>query len=196
MSHIWEACDCFINTLVKGFEMKGKIKNIILSVFVLFFAASAMAEAVKVEKVDVLDKRVSLNMPTSFSEMSKAEVKAKYPANSRPTEVYTNAETTVNFAFNYTVNKIAENQLDAFAQQMKQMLAQFSPKISKVKVNGQQAVLFDFVTPAADTEIHNLMLAMSVDGRLLLTTFNTTKEEASQWLEVGRESLLSVQVNK
>ncbi len=176
--------------------MKGTIKNIIVGVFVLIFAASAMAEAVKVEKIEVLDKRVSLNMPAAFTEMSKDDLKVKYPANSRPTEVYTNAENTVNFAFNYTVNKIAENQLDAFAEQMKQMLAQFSPKISKVDVNGQKAVMFDFVTPAADTEIHNLMLAMSVDGRLLLTTFNTTKEQAAQWLEVGRESLLSVQVNK
>ncbi|OMQ26933.1 hypothetical protein [Serratia oryzae] len=131
-------------------------------------------------------------MPTTFSEMGKDVMKVKYPANNRPTQVYTNADTTVNFAFNYTANKIAENQLDAFSQQMKAMLANFSPKISKVDVNGQKAVMFDFITPAADTEIHNLMLAMSVDGRLLLTTFNTTKEEAAQWLEVGRESLLSV----
>jgi len=172
------------------------VKNIILSVFVLIFTASAMAEAVKVERIDVLEKRVSLNMPTTFSEMSKDVMKVKYPANNRPTQVYTNPETTVNFAFNYTVNKIADNQLDAFSQQMKSMLANFSPKISKVEVNGQKAVLFDFVTPAADTEIHNLMLAMSVNGRLLLTTFNTTKEQAPQWLEVGRESLLSVKVNK
>jgi hypothetical protein len=172
------------------------VKNILLSVFVLIFTASAMAEAVKVERIDVLEKRVSLNMPTTFSEMSKDVMKVKYPANNRPTQVYTNPETTVNFAFNYTVNKIADNQLDAFSQQMKSMLANFSPKISKVEVNGQKAVLFDFVTPAADTEIHNLMLAMSVNGRLLLTTFNTTKEQAPQWLEVGRESLLSVKVNK
>ncbi|MHA7846756.1 hypothetical protein [Serratia sp. D1N4] len=172
------------------------VKSIILSVFVLIFTASAMAEAVKVERIDVLEKRVSLNMPTTFSEMSKDVMKVKYPANNRPTQVYTNPETTVNFAFNYTVNKIADNQLDAFSQQMKSMLANFSPKISKVDVNGQKAVLFDFVTPAADTEIHNLMLAMSVNGRLLLTTFNTTKEQAPQWLEVGRESLLSVKVNK
>lgn len=172
------------------------VKSIIISVFVLIFTASAMAEAVKVERIDVLEKRVSLNMPTTFSEMSKDVMKVKYPANNRPTQVYTNPETTVNFAFNYTVNKIADNQLDAFSQQMKSMLANFSPKISKVDVNGQKAVLFDFVTPAADTEIHNLMLAMSVNGRLMLTTFNTTKEQAPQWLEVGRESLLSVKVNK
>ncbi|VXC78927.1 conserved hypothetical protein [Enterobacterales bacterium 8AC] len=161
----------------------------------LFFTTSVMAEAVKVERVDVLDKKVSLNMPTTFSEMGKDVMKVKYPANNRPTQVYTNADTTVNIAFNYTANKIAENQLDVFSQQMKAMLANFSPKISKVDVNGQKAVMFDFITPAADTEIHNLMLAMSVDGRLLLTTFNTTKEEAAQWLEVGRESLLSVKVN-
>jgi hypothetical protein len=181
---------------LKGLMMKGNTLAIVFSAVVMLFSGSVLAEKVKMENVDVLDKRVTLSMPADFTEMSEDVMKVKYPLNSRPTQVYTNKETTVNFAFNFTANKIAESQLDAFAQQMKAMLANVNPKISKVKVDGRKAILFDFVTPAADTEIHNLMLATSVDGRLLLTTFNTTKEQAPEWLEVGRESLLSVKINK
>ena len=51
----------------------------------------------------------------------------------------------------------------------------------------------EFLSEAADTKIENLMTATSVDGRMLVVSFNVTEELAGDWLPVGREIIQSLQ---
>jgi glutamate formiminotransferase len=48
---------------------------------------------------------------------------------------------------------------------------------------------------AADTEIENVMVATSVDGRMLVVSFNVTQELAGEWLSVGKEIIKSIKAN-
>lgn len=50
------------------------------------------------------------------------------------------------------------------------------------------------ITRSIDGDIHNILYMTPLDGRLLLISFNTTKEEASQWLEIGRRMLQSIKI--
>lgn len=55
-------------------------------------------------------------------------------------------------------------------------------------------ILFDFRTPAIDTEVRNIMLATSLQGRLLLISFNCTKELEGKWLPIGYQIVESIQL--
>lgn len=177
--------------------MKISLKNVLFGVFALVFAAAAMAGQGKTQRVEVLDKLVSIEMPATFKATKIPESDIKSSTYKLPPEAYTHVKNAANFVFSYTTRKVADNQLDAFAEKMNQMLAKHSPKVSKLKINGQQAQLIDYVAPATDgLNVHSLILAMSVDGNLLMVTFNTPEVQASTFLAVGREALLSIKVNK
>ncbi|MFZ3387544.1 hypothetical protein [Buttiauxella gaviniae] len=177
--------------------MKISIKNFMAGVLILMLSASAMAGQGKTQRVEVLDKLVSIEMPESFKATKIPESDIKSSTYKLPPEAYTHVKNAANFVFNYTTRKVADNQLDAFAEKMNQMLAKHSPKVSKLEINGQQAQLIDYVAPAADgVNVHTLILAMSVNGNLLMVTFNTPEVQASTFLAVGREALLSIKVNK
>ena len=63
-----------------------------------------------------------------------------------------------------------------------------------VEVNGRKFVHFEMITRSLDGDIHNILYMTPLDGRLLLISFNTTREEAPQWLEMGRAMLQSIQI--
>jgi hypothetical protein len=55
-------------------------------------------------------------------------------------------------------------------------------------------MVLELITPAMDTEIHNIMYGTSVDGRFLLAAFNTTIEQSGLWLPVGKNIMSSLSV--
>lgn len=55
--------------------------------------------------------------------------------------------------------------------------------------------MLELITPAIDTKIHNIMYATSVEGRFLLVAFNTTVEESSKWLPVGKAIMASLKIH-
>ncbi len=62
-------------------------------------------------------------------------------------------------------------------------------------INGRAFFLLDLRTPALDTEIRNLMVGTSLQGRLLLITFNVTKQREARWLPTAQKILTSIKVN-
>jgi len=55
---------------------------------------------------------------------------------------------------------------------------------------------FDFVSPAIDGEIYNLMFVFSLDGQFILGTFNCMHFDMACWLEVAGQMLRSIRVVK
>jgi len=62
-------------------------------------------------------------------------------------------------------------------------------------INGRAFFLLDLRTPALDTEIRNLMVGTSLQGRLLLITFNVTQQHEARWLPTAQKILASIKVN-
>lgn len=62
--------------------------------------------------------------------------------------------------------------------------------------NGGKYFVLDLLTPATDTQIHNIMLGTSFRGQLLLFSFNVTGELEKRWLDVGRRMLSSIKVKE
>ena len=147
----------------------------------------------------VLDNKVQILLPTDFEVMSEEMLQAKYPTNLRPTLVYSDEFGTVNIAINHTNNQMTLDKLpDAlgvFIQHFQQLYpsAQWSRK-ETTQINGRDFVVLELITPAVDTDIYNLMFVTSLEGRMLLFSFNCTLELQSEWESVGNQIMESVKV--
>lgn len=148
-------------------------------------------------RTQIADGKASIVLPEGYIKMSDELLAQKYPAANRPKEAWfvEKENGKVSLAFNMTQNAIKEAQLPEFSQIMKNNLATFSPKVSSVTINGNKMERIKMTTPdAADPNggIYNVMQIASVDGKLMIATFNATADLKEQYSPAGLEALSSI----
>lgn len=146
----------------------------------------------------ILSGKGSMLLPEDFVLMDAQSIAKKYPtAGHRPTEVYTNPGGTINIALNHTRNVAKESDLEGVKQVMD---AQFNrPSIdfigSEIRdVKGKKFIILEFVSQAVDTKIYNLMAIGSLEGRLVMATFNCTDNFRKDWQPVAKKIIGSIEV--
>jgi hypothetical protein len=147
----------------------------------------------------VIDGKLLLLVPEEFSEMDEETLKFKYPSERRPTLVYTNESGSINVAVNHTKDRMLQSEIGAFHKQMDGMFRNLYPSATwfnsgVIDINGRHWLTLNLRTPAIDTEIRNIMVGTSVDERLLLVSFNVTKELENQWLGPAETIIQSLRV--
>jgi hypothetical protein len=147
----------------------------------------------------VLGGRLSLLMPAEFTPMAEEVMRRKYPSSYRPGNVYTNAATTINVAFDHTSHQVTGAQLGAAYESMRTAMKNMYPsavwfRSELRKINGREFFLMEMRTPALDTEVRNIIVGTSVDDRLLMVTFNCMKSLEQQWVPVGNKIIESIAV--
>lgn len=147
----------------------------------------------------VLNGKLSLLLPQEFEEMGEEMRKLKYPYERRPTLVYTNKRGSVNIAINHTTDRVAENELATFHEKMDAAFHNLYPsatwfKSGVITINGREWMTLDLRTPAIDTQVRNIMVGTPVEGRLLLVSFNTTKELEDEWIKPAEAIIQSLRV--
>jgi len=170
--------------------------------FVVLLAASAAGAQPVPELVEgsALGGRVALLVPEGFAPMSEDLIRLKYPMEDRrPTEVLSNRRGTLNIALRHAPDALTPDDLERLRVMMSGMLETVRPGIrwnrSEVfERDGRRFLALDFWSTAVDTDIRNLMLATSVDGRLLIVSFNVTQELEAVWGPVGERVMDSVEI--
>src|SRR5690606_25528230 len=121
---------------------------------------------VSLSQKTVLSGKAVMLIPEGFELMSAEMLAAKYPQTGhRPKEVYTNKDGTINIALNHTQNKAEENDLPDVKKAME---AQFNqPAIefiqsSMQEIGGREYIRLEFVSPAVDSKIYNLLQITSL----------------------------------
>lgn len=166
--------------------------------------SSASGKQHQYNKIDflessVLNNRIRLSIPVDFKPMEQDEILVKYQrSNSVPQEAYSNDTGTISLAFNHTSNALSLADLpdfrQSFARQFKGTLG-IEFKGSSIKnINGRDFAILEFISPAMDTNIYNLMFLTSLDNRLLICTFNCVQGEMEKWKPTSQQILNSVQV--
>ncbi len=168
----------------------------------LLCAAAAQAQVPgKLEARTALGGRVSLLVPESFKPLPENLLRLKYPAEQRPTEVLSNAQGSVNLTFNYTQNALRAEQVAEAYPTLDKLFRNLYPsahwnRSEVISRGGRDFLILDLWTPAADTEIRNIILGTSAGDRLLLVSFNVTKELEGEWGGVGEQMIDSVRVRE
>jgi hypothetical protein len=196
-----------------GFLMKNTMKTYYLFLAVLFLISCTPGEnktatgnkaseqalsGSKLEAKSVMNGKLSVLLPSGFTLMGLEMLKAKYPIEGhRPTEVYTNEEGTINIAFNHTQNKCSINELANYKQVFERQFNQ--PGIEFLKselkqINGIDFIVMEFITPAVDSRIYNLMFTTSLENRLMMGTFNCTINHLEEWKPLAGEIINSIKV--
>lgn len=154
---------------------------------------------IELEKKSLLNNRLELKVPKDFQIMSEEMLNTKYPTDRRPKLVYTNESGGINVALNLTESRATQNEIVSYKDYLLQTFKSAYPtaewKSNGVKtVNGRKIGYLEFVTPAIDTEIYNLIFFTDLDGKLLLCTFNCTINSMNEWNSTAKEIMHSLRV--
>jgi hypothetical protein len=177
------------------------MKKITMAVLVLtaLLAISAGISNIELVTKSLLNDKVEMKVPKDFDIMKEEMLQLKYPSEQRPTLVFTDEPGTINVALNHIQSKASQASIvlykDNFLKTFKNVYPSAEWKGSGVlEVNGRKVGYLELVTPAIDTDIYNLMFFTDVEGRLLLCTFNCTKEKMAEWTPVGQQILHSLRI--
>jgi len=152
------------------------------------------------EKLNLLNGKITVDLPEGFGLMSEEMLAVKYPSNNRPTLVYTNDDGTINFAFNHTANAIPKGKLPellpAFVQQFNAIYPEMQWFKKEVEVlNGRNFIKLEFISPAPDSRIYNIMYVTVLEGKMLMCSFNCLESQKSEWELKAKETLNSIEIN-
>lgn len=143
---------------------------------------------------EVIKGKLWIWMPDEFGPLSKDLARLKYPNENRPDVIYTNKETTVNVTFSHKREKLKEGEEEEIRDYMKEVVRRVQPSSEMIEegtVKSKEACLawFDFVTPAIDADIYNLMFFSSLGGRLLIGSCNCLEADRGDWKELFLQML-------
>lgn len=148
------------------------------------------------EKV-ILDQGFSMIMPEEFIEMPKEIARIKYPSAQRPDIIWSNEETTINITFTLKEEQLAEEESEELRDLMKVILLRTNPGLKeivseKIEVEEKTIAYLEFVSPAIDADVYNLMIFLSLKERLLMGSFNCLLPDKSDWRELFFQMLHSI----
>jgi hypothetical protein len=140
---------------------------------------------------------VEMLVPADFTPMSDENLRRKYPAERRPTLVLANEPASVSVAFNHTRDALPAAALPQAHRAFERMFRTLYPTAQWFRseittLNGRDIILLELRTPAIDTDVRNLMLATSLDERLLLISVNMTRELEADWLDTANRMIQSI----
>jgi len=165
--------------------------------FVLAAVGAARAAEPELTPRSVLNDTVVILVPKDFELMSEEMARLKYPSGRRPQIVFTNYEGTVNITVKPTDQRMTEAHVDVVRMSLVRGFKNLYPSGEILSgnsvVGGRGVFLIDMRTPALDTEIRNLIAGAPVEDRLVMFSFNVTRELEAEWVDVGKHILLSIE---
>lgn len=142
------------------------------------------------KEYEVIKKQLFIYIPDEFALLAKETARQKYPYENRPEIIYADPQGSVTVAFTHRKEKLDTGQEEevrnAIAQVMRQLYPSgiFMEKQSVVTYAAQMPVAwFDFVTPAIDADIYNLMFFYALNGKLLMGACNCLQADQEEWKE-------------
>jgi hypothetical protein len=148
----------------------------------------------------ILDGRLKLHIPKSFSRVSEQELMEKFPnVRQRPTEIFQESE-KVKFSLSFGSSPARAIDLisikGAFEATYKASGAHFH--YSKFEIlNGDSFVVMSFELPnlLANERIVNQMFFTSLDNKLLFGSLSYPRDEQDIWQPIGTRIIGSIKRN-
>ncbi len=140
---------------------------------------------------------ISLLIPSDFTMMSTAEKSVKYPGQNAPQEVWANAERDVNINFSNTGQALPISELEMYINEVANGIKANVPSskwygVKSYTYNGIKVGILEFITPAQDGEIYNLMCFTSINGKLIMYSFNCLAKNKTIWQEKAQNIISSI----
>ncbi|MCI8892914.1 MAG: hypothetical protein HFH34_16610 [Eubacterium sp.] len=148
---------------------------------------------------EILKEQLWMWMPDTFAPLSRELMRIKYPNENRPDHIWSNPQTTINVSFSHRQEKMEPGEAGEVRGYMGQVIGHLYPSSSildqdlvKADQHEHEIAWMDFVTPAMDTQIYNLMFFTSLKGRLLMGSCNCLAHEQEEWKGLFIQMILSI----
>ncbi|MGV6938287.1 hypothetical protein ACWA2B_23005 [Paenibacillus sp. CMM36] len=147
----------------------------------------------------LLNDKISIWLPRTFTEMGEREIELKYPSSYRPPLVLTDPTGEINFSFNLTPSELTDEELEAFTSEMIYIL-HHTQKLTEwyadgvCKVYGRRVGYCEFMTPALNTRLYNLTFFAALEGHALICSFNCTEERMDTWRPVAQRMMTTLKI--
>jgi hypothetical protein len=164
----------------------------------LLHTAAFAAEGVDMAVKRVLDNKLQLQVPLSFSLMSE-DKRMRFPKERRPTLAYTDSAGAVSIAITLSDNKVFDSQVEDAHKNMIANLRTTFPlaqwkRNDRTAVSDHPAFLLDLMAPTTPSapEARYVILGASLSGKLLTITMKCPPAEEQDWLPVWESVVKSV----
>lgn len=144
-------------------------------------------QSIETEYTHVDENKFYVKVPTNFEQLDYETIIQKYSGDV-PKVVFSNPETTINIAISITENDMKNNQIKAYIKYMEGILKQNSEILTSdyYEVDKHNIGKIELISKGVDTDIYNNMICFSYQDKLVIITFNCTKELQEEWQPVGK----------
>jgi hypothetical protein len=144
-----------------------------------------------------LDGKLSMQVPITFVPMDAATKRAKYPGANAPAYVLTNGDGSTNIAFDHKQVAVSPDEIPKLEAPMREQFSGMKINSSGTRqVNGTSFLMFDFDSPSPEGDIRNLLLMSSLEGRLLVISYNCLPARNASCASMGRQLIESISISR
>ncbi len=156
-------------------------------------------ETIAFTEISFYEDQIRMCMPTSFDVMEPELMDIKYPSSRRPDYIYTSESTSINVTMKIMEQQIKAEELEDFTQTMMNILQKNAATakmldIDMEEVNSVQIGYFDFIMPALDNKIYNLMFLFRVGENVTMGSINCLQKEMNIWKPIAYGMMESISV--
>jgi hypothetical protein len=156
--------------------MFGRYTTALLAAF-LTVATAVSGATDSLKPWNLLGGKVTMLVPPGLALMSEADKREKYPGDNAPAYVLTNEDWSTNIAFDHKKISMKPGEVHELEQPMRQHMSNAKINWSGVrKLNGVEFLLIDADVRLEDATVHNLIAVTSLEGRMLVISYNCILE--------------------
>ncbi|MGG4144652.1 hypothetical protein ABEW34_16180 [Paenibacillus algorifonticola] len=151
------------------------------------------------EPVFFFDERLSVHLPSQFTDMDEQSRKAKYPYEERPEIIKANADGSIAFTLKVVDENLSDPWVDELTNGMKGMVKRANPAnvfytTEVEEINGKRIGFFDFKSSALDGYLYTIMFFLALDGQAVIGSFTCPYSLYADWREIAYQMLQSIRV--
>lgn len=167
--------------------------------FLLLLPVFCLAQE-KPVPVSTLEGRVTLQVPADLKPMNDEMWEAKYNKRARPNLVLSDTNGTVNLIVELTKQSVTPAQLVQMKDFQVKFMKQQRPDMvllsdGEKTINGRKVVYFKMMTQAVDQKVFNYFFITSLDGKVLMSTFNCIERLKEKWEAPAEAIVASMKIN-
>lgn len=156
-------------------------------------------EVVNKFKNKVIDRKLSIDIPSELPKVEKSILKQKYASAVRPIEVYASQDFSVSYTFNIVDQKVEEEYLPELQKVMAEQFESVYPNIiwheNQIRKSGDRKfIVYEFESTSVKNAIYSLAYITLSNNQLLVTTFNCQGSLKKEWSTIAKESMESIKI--
>ncbi len=176
------------------------MRSKIIVFFVIFFLLPVFVfSQVKLERITLLDDKVSILAPVELSKMTDEMWTLKFQKRARPMLVLTDVNGAVNLIADLTQQNVTEDQLGSFKNFQLAQLKKVKPAQNILQegikaVNGKKVGYYKFLSQVNDQKVFNYYFFTIVEGKILFFTFNCMEKLKTTWEKTADQIVASLKI--